>query len=208
MVRKGEYLERAVVVPNGELTLDGLYHRGRARPAVLLVPPHPDDGSMELALIAEVAWAVTRAGHPTLRFNYPGVGASPGRFDAESAERAVTAAAAHLGLCAADGQESSPDAPCGLAIGWGARVAAKATGSIGFDRLILVQPDVEAWPLLERYEGRVVAIFAEADAVDERKVASAAAQACKDARIVVVKGADSGFRAGLVDLGRAVAETL
>ena len=28
MVRKGEFLERSVVVKNGELTLDALYHRG------------------------------------------------------------------------------------------------------------------------------------------------------------------------------------
>ena len=92
-------------------TLEGLYHRGEVMPPVVLVPPHPrEGGSMDSALVAEVAWAVTRAGHATLRFNFRGVGASSGRpggpgadladLDAALVHHAETTGAARLGVCA------------------------------------------------------------------------------------------------------------
>lgn len=79
MVLAGQYLERSVVVRSGELTLDALYHRGSREPACVLASPHPAlGGSMTAPVIAELAWALTRAGHATLRFDYRGVGASQG----------------------------------------------------------------------------------------------------------------------------------
>src|SRR5688500_17664222 len=81
MVRRGEYLERAVVIPGRSGTLEGLFHRGAKAPALLIASAHPfDGGSMESPIIAELAWAATRNGHATLRFNYRGVGASEGAF--------------------------------------------------------------------------------------------------------------------------------
>src|SRR5207253_7708684 len=75
MVLPGQYLERSVVV--GEL--DALYHRGKREPPCVLASPHPAlGGSMIAPVIAELAWALTRAGHPTLRFDYRGIGASRG----------------------------------------------------------------------------------------------------------------------------------
>ncbi|HET9754849.1 MAG TPA: hypothetical protein VFP52_17885, partial [Myxococcales bacterium] len=76
MVLPGQYLERSVVVGD----LDALYHRGERGPPCVLAAPHPAmGGSMTSPVIAELAWALTRAGHPTLRFDYRGVGASRGR---------------------------------------------------------------------------------------------------------------------------------
>ncbi|MCK6552090.1 alpha/beta hydrolase, partial [Myxococcota bacterium] len=72
MVRRGEYLERAVVVPGAAAPIEGLFHRGSKAPPAVFAPPHPSAGSMEAPVVAELAWAVTRAGHATLRFNYPG----------------------------------------------------------------------------------------------------------------------------------------
>ena len=80
MVLAGQYLERAVTVKSGELSLDALYHRGQFPPACVLASPHPAlGGSMTAPVIAELAWALTRAGHATLRFDYRGVGASQGQ---------------------------------------------------------------------------------------------------------------------------------
>ena len=71
MVLPGQYLERSLVV--GEL--DALYHRGSRNPPCALASPHPAmGGSMTAPAIAELAWALTRAGHATMRFNYRGVG--------------------------------------------------------------------------------------------------------------------------------------
>ena len=84
MVMAGQYLERPTLirrpVEGGEpITLEGLYHRGDRTPAVVVCAPHPRmGGSMDSPVVAELAWALTRSGRATLRFNYQGVGASPG----------------------------------------------------------------------------------------------------------------------------------
>src|SRR3989440_8920252 len=75
MVLAGQFLERSVVVGD----LDALYHRGRRDPPCAIAAPHPAlGGSMLSPVVAELAWALTRAGHPTVRFDYRGVGASRG----------------------------------------------------------------------------------------------------------------------------------
>ena len=77
MVLPGQYLERSVVV--GEL--DALYHRGKREPPCVIASPHPAlGGSMIAPVIAELAWALTRAGHATMRFNYRGVNLSEGKY--------------------------------------------------------------------------------------------------------------------------------
>ena len=77
MVLAGQFLERATIIRNGDLALEGLWHRGERAPAVLLLSPLPGQGSMDAPALNELAFALSRAGHPTLRFNYSGVGASP-----------------------------------------------------------------------------------------------------------------------------------
>ena len=73
MVLAGQFLERSVVVGD----LDALYHRGTRDPPCAIAAPHPAlGGSMLSPVVAELAWALTRAGHPTTRFDYRGVGAS------------------------------------------------------------------------------------------------------------------------------------
>jgi alpha/beta superfamily hydrolase len=75
MVLEGQYLERSVVVDG----LDALYHRGPREPPCVIASPHPAmGGSMTSPVIAELAWALTRAGHATMRFDYRGVASSRG----------------------------------------------------------------------------------------------------------------------------------
>jgi uncharacterized protein len=79
MVLQGQFLERPTLIPVDSWVLEGLSHRGKRRPPLLIVPPpHSDGGSMDHVVAAEVAWAASTAGFPTLRFNYRGVGASQG----------------------------------------------------------------------------------------------------------------------------------
>lgn len=136
MVQAGQYLERMAVIPAGAEVLEGLYHRGDLPPPVVLVPPHPrDGGSMDAAVVAEGAFAITRAGHATLRFNFRGVGASSGTpggpaedlADVEAAvvHLAATTAAARLDLCAFAGA-----APAAL----------RAAASPGIGAVALVAP--------------------------------------------------------------------
>src|SRR5690242_6879173 len=123
MVRKGEYLERAVVIPGMSGTLEGLFHRGALRPPMLIAPDLIRGSSMESPMIAELAWAVTRRGHPTLRFNYRGVGASTrpaGAIgDEQSALEDLASAAEHL-------RNTMAHHPLAIAgIGSGGSIAAK-----------------------------------------------------------------------------------
>jgi predicted alpha/beta-hydrolase family hydrolase len=75
MVLAGQFLERSVVVGD----FDALYHRGTRDPPCAIAAPHPAlGGSMLSPVVAELAWALTRAGHPTMRFDYRGVGAPGG----------------------------------------------------------------------------------------------------------------------------------
>ncbi len=80
MVLPGQFLERPALVDAGGLTLDALYHRGAAPPAILLCPPLDAEG-MDAPLLAELAWAAARAGHASLRFQHRGRGGSQGAFD-------------------------------------------------------------------------------------------------------------------------------
>jgi len=88
VVGRGEVLERMTTVrwpaaDGGELFLEGLWQGGgvgdRHRLPVLLCPPHPRlGGGMDSAVLAEIVWTLGRRRHPTLRFNFRGVGASQG----------------------------------------------------------------------------------------------------------------------------------
>jgi alpha/beta superfamily hydrolase len=103
MVLKGQFLERSTVIPVGRVAMEGLWHRGTRAPALLVVPPTPDEGgSMDHVVAAELCWAAARAQHPTLRFNFRGVGASQGKRggpeswvkDVEAAEQTLLESAA------------------------------------------------------------------------------------------------------------------
>jgi len=95
MVLAGQYLERPALVRCGELTLEGLYHRGARPPALLLCPP-VSEGGMDAPPLAELAWACARSGHGSLRFQHRGRGASEGARDPSRAAEDALAALAHL----------------------------------------------------------------------------------------------------------------
>ena len=88
MVMKGQFLERPTLIPLASgLVLEGVSHRGEKRPGLLVLPPPPIEGSgMDHVVGAELAWAVSHAGHPTLRFNYRGVGGSQGEVSKKPAD--------------------------------------------------------------------------------------------------------------------------
>ncbi|MEQ9496881.1 MAG: alpha/beta hydrolase [Deltaproteobacteria bacterium] len=207
MVRKGEYLERAVVIPGADVPIEGLYHHGKRRPGLLVVPPHPErGGSMEGPIVAEVAYAATRAGHPTLRFNYRGVGASGGAFDAGEVDATADVAAEHLAACC------DPDDPhvalAVVGLGFGAAVAGRlARTRPHVSHLFLVSPEPDALDGLEAFKGTLVVAVGGQDPMD-RAPWRALVDRVPDGRMTVIFGADQAFRRGLVQLGRVVAETL
>jgi uncharacterized protein len=74
--------EASVIIPSGELKLEGLIARpagsGEARGAVVCHPHPLYGGSMHNNVIDAMLKALWRCGYATLRFNFRGVGASEG----------------------------------------------------------------------------------------------------------------------------------
>lgn len=223
MVRRGEYLERATVIAGEAGPLEGLYHRGSRRPPVLIAPEHPDLASMESPIVAELAWALTRAGHPTLRFNYRGVGASRGPRVATLDEAVSDARAARRHLLvpagAGEGEEPSeveslpPGAHVLVGVGFGARVAAvlaledTAARRSPPDPIVLVRPDPASLPVELPSLAVEVVLVLPARGVDPEPGRRLAGR-LRAGRLVTIPGSDPTFLRGLVELGRVVAEAL
>lgn len=219
MVAEGQYLERATVIPGAAGALEGLFHRGDRRPGVVIAPPMPDvGGSMEGSVVAELAWAITRSGLPTLRFNYRGVGASEGRFDPRTALEDLRAAEEQLRAtlevpAPTDLRGDEGRIPLGLCgVGGGAdlvlRRAAEGPGTlIAVAVAPVAPPPVAASGAGGDAEGEWIAVFPQSLA-DRAEPWRLAAEAHGRGRVVIIPRADPGFVRGLVDLGRVVAQAL
>jgi uncharacterized protein len=208
MVQRGQFLERSVVVKSGELSLDALYHRGHRPPPCVIAAPHPAlGGSMSVPAIAELAWALTRAGFPTLRFDYRGVGASQGR----SRHGADSGRIAHLedelqDLRAATGQlvqSTRAQDACVVGYSFGAAVALAAAADANVSRVVLIAPPTAAWDFsaLASVSKPLLVVCAHHDPVCDRSRLKLPA----GAQLAVIAHADHSFRRGLQELGRTVA---
>ncbi|HUL58786.1 MAG TPA: alpha/beta hydrolase [Anaeromyxobacteraceae bacterium] len=192
MVLAGQWLERPALVDAGDATLDGLHHRGVKRPALLVCPAPGPGGGMDAPPLAEIAWAAARAGHPSLRFQHRGTGASTGAADAARALDDALAAYRHL---------AETDGPR-LAV---AALGAGSAAALGVarvhrhvERVVLVAPGEP--PDLEGVAARVLVILPEHGAgVDAQQLSVRLGAA---GRVEVVAGADALFRAGLPEVGR------
>ena len=218
MVGRGEVLERMTLLEGAEGPLEALFQPGagiRTGIPVVFAPPHPRlAGSMDSPVLGELAWSLGRRGHPTLRFNYRGVGASAGVIDlpplpsdhAHSLSGLVadlsTAVEHHLATCGA--------ARC-VVVGYsvGAWVAAElALHHPAVVQVVLIAPPTS---VVTRTRGVELAATGMPVAVlvgSEDAVASAAAvdERLRPLRCQVIPGANHGFVRGLPLLARAVLE--
>lgn len=205
MVFKGQFLERPTLIPiaNG-LVLEGVSHRGEKRPGLLVLPPPPIEGSgMDHVVGAELAFAISRVGHPTLRFNYRGVGGSQGQPSKRPDDWLEDALAAHQ--LAADNTE---DAPVVVAsIGASDAVALKLADTVSLAGLVFINPslvrpaDFEnrgsiAWPL-------AVVVAEEDRAQDRGRWAAVLERLGGD--FTVIPGASRTYQRNLPMVGKAAA---
>lgn len=192
MVSRGQYLERPALVPVGSLVLEGLWHRGHKGPPLLVLPPPPDAGSMDHVVCAELAWAAARAGHPVLRFNFRGVGASQGSRGEEPSRLEDAAGALRL-LRENAGTVDVAVAAVGGSAATGLALAREHPGVVA---VALVSPPAAALgapgvPLLcivgEEEPGQAGLVAAVTDA---------------GGRVELVPGADARFQRNLPEVGR------
>ncbi|HZR10738.1 MAG TPA: alpha/beta fold hydrolase [Myxococcales bacterium] len=207
MVLAGQYLERSVVV--GEL--DALFHRGTRDPPCAIAAPHPAlGGSMLSPVIAELAWALTRAGHPTLRFDYRGVGASRG----VSGQRAGSGRIDDLRSEVADLRQicdhllatTGMSAACAVGYSFGAAVALEAAEDPRIARLVLIAPPTGLYDFAAtaKLTKPLLVVCAQHDRYCDR----GALKLPEGATLEVIAHADHFFARGLTELGKTVASWL
>ena len=193
MVSRGQYLERPALVHVGQEVLEGLWHRGNREPPLLVLPPPPDSGSMDHVVCAELAWAAARAGHPVLRFNHRGVGASQGTRGDGTARLADAEAALRLL------RENTGAVDVAVAsVGASAETAVRLLGEHpGIVAAVLVSPPGR---ILERPAGiPLLVILGEEEADQAGRVAAAQELG---GQVEVVGGADATFQRALPEVGR------
>ena len=207
MVLPGQYLERSVVV--GEL--DALYHRGKREPPCVIASPHPAlGGSMIAPVIAELAWALTRAGHATMRFNYRGVGSSRGvsRHEAGSMKIGDVSDEVEDLYRIADQLLATThmSAACTVGYSFGAKVALEAAGDPRISHLALVAPPnrLADFSALESLRKPLLVVCAHHDSWCDRS----ALKLPEQTRLEVIPHADHFFGRGLTEMGKAVASWL
>lgn len=195
---RGQYLERPTLIPVGSLVLEAVSHRGHRRPGLLILSPPPAVGSgMDDVVAAELAFAAAHAGHPTLRFNYRGVGASQGERPS-SAQALLDDALAALAL-AADNAEGV--APVVASIGASDAVALQLARHTHVSGLVLVSPAL-ATPDELPTQLPVAIVFGALEPALARWSAD------RSWSLTVAPGATSTYQQHLPVVGRAAVELL
>lgn len=208
MVAKGQYLERPTLIPlAGGLVLEGVSHRGEKRPGLLVLPPPPIEGSgMDHVVGAELAYAVSRIGHPTLRFNYRGVGGSqgaPSRSPLDWLEDAREA----LQL-AADNTEGQQVVVA--SIGASDAVALKLGDEVALAGLVFINPSLVRPDDFERRESvrwPFAVVVAEEDGAQDRGRWAAVIDRL-GGDFAVIPGASRSYQRNLPMVGKAVASLM
>ena len=207
MVLPGQYLERSLVIGD----LDALYHRGRRDPPCAIASPHPAvGGSMIAPVIAELAWALTRAGHATMRFNYRGVGSSRGvsRHPAGSMQIGdVSDEVADLYLVLDQLLATTRyETACAVGYSFGAKVALDAAQDPRISHLVLIAPPnkLADFSALSRFAKPLLVVCAHHDNYCDRL----ALPLPESAKVEVIPHADHFFGRGLTEMGKAVAAWL
>ncbi|MBL8919199.1 MAG: alpha/beta hydrolase [Myxococcaceae bacterium] len=195
MVMKGQFLERPTLIPLGNgLVLEGVAHRGGQRPGVLVLPPTPAEGSgMDHVVGAEIAFAVSQAGHQCLRFNFRGVGGSQGRPAASELELLEDAVAAWE--LARDNANGVP--PVVVSVGGSDRVALRLVVEVAVAGWALIHPQLAPFhPPVPH-----VVVLPELEGAAPRQAWSAQLE---DGCLSVILGADRTYHRNLPQVGKAV----
>jgi len=190
-------------------TLEGIFLAaapGVSRGAVL-APPHPlYGGSLESPVLTELAWACTKAGLASLRFNWRGVGASAGAPSGAAADADADYGSALEHLADSVG---GPLVAGGYSFGSAAALRA-AAASARIDGLVLVAPPpaLVAPAAIAGAGRRTLVLVGEYDTIAPARDLRAACERAPHVELHVVPHADHFFAEGLAEVGRLAAAWL
>lgn len=217
MVERGQFLERMTVIDAGDRSLEGLYQAGgggEGDPALVLGGHVALGGTMEGPVPTEICWALCRAGVPSLRFNYRGVGASTGEpavralspddlADALDGPAALEPFVDDARAALAQLTETHPGRPVTVVgYSFGAWVAARLAGEMEAALVVLVAPPVAVRPGLLRALSVPTDALVICGGADPRGPATEVeAELTGGGALGVVRDADHGFTRGLSELG-------
>ncbi|MBL8909435.1 MAG: alpha/beta hydrolase [Archangium sp.] len=208
MVLKGQFLERPTLIQltNG-LVLEGVSHRGEKRPGLLVLPPPPiEGGGMDHVVGAELAYAISHAGHPTLRFNFRGVGGSQGAVSKSPGDWLDDARAA-MDLAR---ENTGGAAPFIATIGASDAIALKLIELEAIAGLVLINPSLARpadFESREKVTWPLGVVVAEHDSSQERGRWAAVLERL-DGRFTLIPGANRTYQRNLPMVGQAVASLL
>jgi len=204
-----------VTIPCGSLgadaALEGLYLRaaGPSQGGAVIAPPHPlYGGSMDNAVVSELAFVCAQVGLSSLRFNWRGVGASAGSPSGDPQAAVQDYAAALAQLC-----ETAPGllVLCGYSFGAGA-AAAQLPPSVEPEvrGLLLVAPPPQLLEpeRLSAFRGEVLLIAGQHDQIAPPASLQRLADTLAAATLVVLPKVDHFFSRGLAELGHESAAWL
>ncbi|HME68542.1 MAG TPA: alpha/beta hydrolase [Myxococcota bacterium] len=185
--------------------LEGLFLRasGQSKGGAVIAPPHPlYGGSMENAVVSELAFVCAEAGLSSLRFNWRGVGASAGAPSGDPQDAAKDYAAALAQL-----RDTAPGmlVLCGYSFGAAAAVAQLApSAEHPAQRLLLVAPPPDLLDLerLRAFRGEVLLLTGQHDRIAPPVSLQRIADELGAAKLVVLPKADHFFSGGLAELSR------
>lgn len=203
MVMKGQFLERPTLIPlPSGLVLEGVSHRGEKRPGLLVLPPPPIEGSgMDHVVGAELAFAISHAGHPTLRFNYRGVGGSQGEVSKKPSDWLEDAREA-LRLA----EDNTGGRPAVIAtIGASDAVALQLAKETELAGLVLINPSLARPSDLSPLTKWPVAVVVAWEDDTQDRGAWAAALERLGGEFTVIPGASRSYQRNLPMVGKAVA---
>jgi alpha/beta superfamily hydrolase len=204
MVTKGQLLERPVIIPAGDICLDGIYLRG-GEIALMIASPLPSSGgNMANPVLNELAYAAAYAGRASLRLDYQGMGASEGEPSHELAGQVRDLRMGIDFLLESAGGEgialAGYDSGC-----WAALATAKVDERV--DRLLLVCPSDEIPPGTPDFSEVVkptLVVLPDHDPSTNRGEWELRKDAVRHLRLHTVPAHTRTLREGLTELARLV----
>ena len=176
---------------------------GTARAGAVLCHPHPQyGGDMDNPVVVGVADALVAAGITALRFNFGGVGASQGTYDAGNQEQCDVGAAE-----AALAERLPKDTPLAIVgYSFGAWVGARAAAGLPrVRRVVAVGPPLAFmdWSFAQSLRQPLDVVVGDRDQYCPRDALERLGS-----RTTIIAGADHFFARGEAAVGRVVADLL